>query len=123
MPGAEAPTTLVIVLDRILAGLDAIGCDRQDALKVVTKAALDSVPALRLAVLGTLGNEPATMDTNAVAAAVRHPARTTRRALEDLVANGLVECEHQGDGKAHLWKLSTFASATVPPSGSLPRQD
>jgi hypothetical protein len=93
VPGAEAPTRLVIVLDRILAGLDAIGCSRADALRVVTKAALDSVPALRLAVLAALADQPGSIDTNAVAAAVRHPAQTTRRALEDLVAHGLVERE------------------------------
>ena len=108
VPGSEAPTRLVIVLDRLLSGLDAIGCDRDQALTVVTKAALDSVPALRLAVLDTLHSEDA-LDTNAIAEAARHPSQTTRRALEDLTAHGLVECERQGDGKAHRWTLSSFA--------------
>lgn len=109
VPEPEAPTRLVIVLDRLLAGLDAIGCDREQALRVVTKAALDSVPALRLAVLRSLERAPHS-DTNTVAEHVRYPAQTTRRTLEDLVAHGLAECERQGEGKAHRWSLSTFAA-------------
>jgi hypothetical protein len=110
VPGAEAPTRLVIVLDRLLAGLDAIGCERDQALAVITKAALDSIPALRLAVLTVLYDVDDTRDTNAVAESVRHPATTTRRALEDLTAHGLVECERQGEGKAHLWRCSSFST-------------
>ena len=109
VPGAEAPTRLVIVLARLLEGLDAIGCARPEALVVVTKAALDSIPALRRAVLSTLAGEQDAADTNSIAEAVRHPAQTSRRALEDLVAHGLVECKRQGEGKAHLWTLSAFA--------------
>jgi hypothetical protein len=108
VPGAEAPTRLVIMLDRILAGLDAIGCDREDAIATVTKIALDSIPALRLACLRTL-NSVGVADTNGVAEAVQHPASTTRRTLEDLTAHGLVACEKQGQGKAHIWALTPFA--------------
>jgi hypothetical protein len=108
VPSPEAPTRLVIVLDRLLAGLNAIGCERDHALRIVTKAALDSIPALRLAVLDTLYAENV-LDTNSIAEAVRHPAQTTRRALEDLVAHRLVECERQGEGKAHRWHLGAYA--------------
>jgi hypothetical protein len=107
VPGPEAPTRLAIVLDRLLAGLAVIGADRADAWRVVEKAALDSVPALRLALLYAL--DYGTLDTNDLATAIRHPSTTTRRALEDLTAHGLVECERQdGDKKPHLWTLSTF---------------
>ena len=112
VPGAEAPTRLVIVLDRLLAGLDAIRCDRDEALAIVTKAALDSVPALRLSTLRAL-EECGQSDTNAVAGAVQHPATTTRRTLEDLTAYGLVSCERQGEGKAHRWELTEFAEARL----------
>jgi hypothetical protein len=108
VPDAEAPTRLVIVLDRLLAGLDALGSDRARAHEIVTKVALDSIPAIRYSCLRAL--EPFDeLDTNQVATAVRYPATTTRRTLEDLTAHGLVECERQGDGKAHEWRLSTFA--------------
>lgn len=125
VPGPEAPTRLIIVLDRILAGLDVLGVRREDAWRVVTKCALDSIPALRLAVLYALHEGQA--DTNNVSGKVRHPAQTTRRALEDLVAHGLVEVERQGEGKAHLWSLSPFTSArmqvfpeVLPTVGTLP---
>lgn len=108
VPGSEAPTRLVIVLDRLLAGLDIIGAERGEAWRVVTKAALDSVPALRLGLLAALLNE-GTLDTNQAGTAVRHPASTTRRALEDLTAHGLVDCDRAEEGKAHRWSLSDFA--------------
>lgn len=111
VPEPEAPTRLIIVLDRLLAGLYTIGASRTDAWKVVTKCALDSIPALRLAVLYALKHGQA--DTNDISGKVRHPATTTRRALEDLVAHGLVEVERQGEGRAHLWTLSTFANARL----------
>lgn len=111
VPGPEAPTRLIVVLDRMLAGLDVIGVPRTDAWNVVTKLALDSVPALRLSVLYSLMEGQ--KDTNEVATDVRHPAQTTRRALEDLVAHGLIELERQGEGKAHLWSHSTFTTARL----------
>jgi hypothetical protein len=109
VPGPEAPTRLVIVLDRLLGGLDAIGCDRHDAIRVVTKAALDSVPALRLAVLDVIhANDD--LDTNVIAEAVRHPATTTRRALEDLTAHGLVDRRRgENEKDPHRWSLTAFA--------------
>jgi predicted transcriptional regulator len=109
VPGSEAPTRLVIVLDRLLSGLDAIGCDRAEAFRVVTKAALDSIPALRLAVLDTLYAED-DLDTNTIAGAVLHPASTTRRALEDLTAHGLVTRRRgEGEKDPHRWSLAKFS--------------
>jgi hypothetical protein len=108
VPGPEAPTRLIVVLDRMLAGLDVIGLPRAAAWQVVQKCAMDSVPALRLAVIHSL--EGGQKDTNQVASDVRHPSSTTRRALEDLTAHSLVEQERQGDGKAHLWSLSAFTT-------------
>ncbi len=104
----EAPTRIIKALSGLLDGLDAIGCDRGEALALVVKTALDSIPALRLAILRTL-HAVGEADTNLVAEAVRHPSNTTRRALEDLVAQGLVELERQGEGRAHLWRLGAFA--------------
>lgn len=113
VPGAEAPTRLVIVLDRLLAGLDSIGCERGQAFAIVTKAALDSIPALRLACLRAL-EQKGTLNTNEVAGEVRHPTSTTRRALEDLTAHGLVECQRQqAANQPHQWHLSTFASTRL----------
>lgn len=109
IPGAEAPTRLTIMLDRLLAGLDAIGCDREHAFSLVTKVALDSVPALRLALLRALAGGQA--NTNELVDAVRHPRNTTYRALEDLNAHGLVDYR-RGDTKTepHTWWLTDFAA-------------
>ena len=113
VPGPEAPTRLVIVLDRLLGGLDALGCDRADAFRVVTKAALDSVPALRFAVLDVL-HAADNLDTNVIAEAVRHPSTTTRRALEDLTAHGLVDRRRgENEKDPHRWTLTTFARARL----------
>ena len=110
VPGSEVPTRLEIVLTRLLGGLDAIGCDREKALGIVTKAGLDSIPALRFAALDTLDAYDGRLNTNEIADAVgRHPAQTTRRALEDLMAHGLVDCHRSEDGKAHQWTLTEFA--------------
>jgi hypothetical protein len=109
VPGSEAPTRLIIVLDRLLAGLDAVGCERAQALALVTKVAFDSVPALRLAVLRSL--QSGTLDTNQVVDAVKHPGQTTRRTLEDLAAHGLVTYERGGGPKdPHRWSLTPFAA-------------
>ena len=45
--GAEGPGRLGLSLERLLAGLDVIGLDRETALAIIDKAALDSVPPIR----------------------------------------------------------------------------
>lgn len=107
VPDSEAPTRLVIMLARLLQGLTAIGLDRTEASKVVVKTALDSMPTLRRRVLEEL--QAGQLDTTDVAELVLHPTQTTRRALEDLTAHGLVLCHRGGKGEAHEWTLSEFA--------------
>jgi energy-coupling factor transporter ATP-binding protein EcfA2 len=110
VPGSEAPTRYTIMLKRLLTGMYAIGMDKQSAWRVLTKVGLDSIPALRFAIMETLAEYDGRMSTNDLAAAVRHPATTTRRSCEDLVAHGLLEMTRQGEGKAHLWDLSGFTA-------------
>lgn len=106
VPDAEAPTRLVKVLDRLLAGLDAIGLDRAEGWPVVARAALDSVPALRRATVEVLHATEGDATTTEVAARVRHPANTTRRALEDLAAHRVVNREPGGKGHPDRWALA-----------------
>lgn len=110
VPGSEAPTRLAVALSLLRGGLEAIGLPKADAWRVLTKVGLDSIPALRADILRTLHDAGSQLSTNVVAGEVRHPATTTRRACEDLVAHGLVECHRQGDGQAHMWELTTFAA-------------
>jgi predicted transcriptional regulator len=114
---AEAPGRLINVLARLLQGLDAIGCERREAIKIVIKAALDSIPALRLACLESLYGHAGQMDTNEVAAEVRHPSSTTRRALEDLDAHHLIDKTRQTDASGpnppHLWQIANTTKSSL----------
>ena len=89
----------------MMAGLDAIGAERRQSWGLVTKMALDSIPAPRLAVIKK-PSEAGELETDAVGVAVGHPTQTTRRALEDLEAHGIVE--RDTGGKAHSWALSAW---------------
>ena len=109
VPGSEAPTRLVVVLARLLEGLDAIGADRDTAWPIVTKAALDCIPALRRAVMDTLEAADDQLETRTVATAVSYPTQTTRRALEDLTAHGICHRYPGGNGKSDDWRLTDFA--------------
>jgi hypothetical protein len=104
----EAPTRITIMLARILDGLSVLGASRGESWQLLTKVAFDCIPALRLACLVALA-ENGKLDTTDIAQKVRHPGNTTRRALEDLTAHGLVDVERQGEGKAHLWDVTDFA--------------
>jgi hypothetical protein len=102
--GAEGTGRLGLTLERLLAGLDTIGVERDIALDVMEAVALDSVPPLRRRAYELLRSYPsAHMETPAVAKELGLPTNTVRRALEDLTAYGLVERTGQGQGKSDLW--------------------
>lgn len=75
---------------------------------MVRKAALDSMPALRRAVMDVLVRESSEIPTTTLAEAVQHPTSTTRRALEDLTAHGVVVRRSQGQGKSDKWEASEW---------------
>lgn len=108
IPDSEAPTRPIVVLERLLAGLHVVGVERADAWRVVTKAALDSIPALRRRVMDVLLEAEAEMPTAKVAEALDHPLRTSERALEDLTGHGLVRRYAHGQGKATTWELTPW---------------
>jgi DNA-binding IclR family transcriptional regulator len=58
--------------------------------------------------MAVLAGCQAPLDTTAIAGAIRYPTQTTRRTLEDLAAHGVVKRAPQGQGKADLWRLSTW---------------
>jgi hypothetical protein len=110
IPESEAPTRLVVVLDRLLAGLHSIGIDPDTAWRVIGTAALDSIPALRRAVMDGLANAVGELTTAKLAEAIGYPSKTTERTLEDLVAHGVVNVHRHGQGKATTWELASWAT-------------
>ena len=108
VPEPEAPARLVKSLERLRAGLLALGTDKTTLWEVVRKTALDSMPALRRAAIDTLVERAAPATTTAVAETVLHPTITTRRVLEDLAAHGVAVRYPQGKGKADLWGASDW---------------
>jgi bifunctional DNA primase/polymerase-like protein len=110
--GAEGTARIGLALERLLAGLDTLGVERELALSVVRAVALDSVPPARrrayehLTALRRDGKEAAS--TTAVAEILALPSVTTRRVLEDLTAYGLIERRTQGQGKADLWAVRNW---------------
>jgi hypothetical protein len=104
--GAEGPGRLALSLERLLAGLSIIGIDREVALQIVEKVALDSVPPIRRKAYEALG--PLARKTRDVATELGLPTITTRRALEDITAQGLavrkrVRTEEGKDGRDDTW--------------------
>jgi predicted transcriptional regulator len=74
---------------------------------VANRVARDSLPKLRWRVLAALVGEE--QSTNSVARAVNHPQQSTKRALEDLTAHGVIERRTvalQGSATKDFWRLS-----------------
>lgn len=109
VPEPEAPGRLARVFAQLLSGMVAVGVPRAQAWGIVEKMALDSMPALRRQVLATLLLNTNRIDTTSVAETLGYPTTTTRRALEDLAAHGLVTRRSQGAGKADLWEVDGWA--------------
>lgn len=104
----EAPTRFVVVLKRMLEGLEAIGCTTDKAWETINEIAFSSMPQIRRDCLDQLAPVHGQIDTTVVAEELGYPASTVRRSLEDLTAHGLVHREHQGEGKANLWQLTAW---------------
>ena len=126
IPQPEEPTRLVVMLDRLLTGLRAIGLNDDAAWTVVAKAGLDSIPALRLTALLSLRELP--LATPELARMIGYPKQTVSRTLEDLAAHALVERIEQGVGRApDVWALTDWTSqhltASVPEKSSNTRND
>lgn len=118
IPEAEAPARIALVLRRLLDGLDVVGCPPSERWRLVTKVALDSMPALRLATLHHLVNYGTPTTAKETGEALGYPTTTARRALEDLTAHGAVR--RSGDGKADLWRPSDWLTARWWATGTVP---
>jgi hypothetical protein len=122
----EGPARLALALQQLFAGLRLIGVERKEAAALVGQIAYDSVPKLRLKAFNALTDD--WQKTRDVANAIRLPTTTTKRALEDLMAQGLALRDEEADedegiddlldsakdskkkgksGGSHRWKLAS----------------
>ena len=108
--GAEAPTRVVKSLMLIRAALITIGVDPDEAHRLTTCVALDSIPQHRRRLLRDLVvlGPHARITTKDAAGDLGLPVRTTERVLEDLQAQGMVLCEAggKGAGNASTWHIA-----------------
>lgn len=114
IPEPEAPARMVQTLYRLLNGLLAIRVQAEFAQPLVAKVALDSMPALRLAVIRPLMSAGIELDTTAVATHLGYPSTTVRRTLEELAAHGLVHRRSEGQGKPDRWQATKWARERWP---------
>jgi hypothetical protein len=109
IPGAEGPARIALCLERLLAGLTALGLKRKIAFKVITTIAMDSTPPLRrqayeyLCAKTDMLRNPVEVKTPDIAEALRLPTITVRRALEDLACYHLVRRIKGAKGAADAW--------------------
>ncbi len=108
--GAEGPGRMGLALERLLAGLNAIGLDRSKAMRLIEDVALDLTPPIRRHAFEALTATPA--PTRDIAKALKLPTTTARRALEELAAHSLAvrtrgedEDGAEKKGGADMWAL------------------
>jgi FaeA-like protein len=113
--GAEGPARLALALERLVSGLDALGADREHALAIVRRVALDSVPVLRIRLLRWLAEATEPVKTSTIAAALDLPTNTVRYRLQELAAYKLVSREAAAQhGEADLWEITRWARERLP---------
>jgi hypothetical protein len=108
--GAEGTARVGLALERLLAGLDTLGVERERAMQVVLSVALDSAPPLRRQAYDCVCKYR-DVETADVAIELGLPTNTTRRVLEDLAAYGLVIRRSQGQGKADVWDRADWEAS------------
>lgn len=112
--GAEGPARLGLMIERLLAGLDVLGVERERAMGVAEGVVMDSVPAIRRDAYEyargrkDMYGKPEEFKTAAVANRLGLPTTTTRYALEDLAAYGLVirrSTQTEGGKTIDFWRI------------------
>ena len=109
--GAEGPARMALGLERLLAGLHAIGIEREPAFAIIHHVALASTPAIRKCAYDQLTET--SQATRSIAEALRLPTTTARRALEELEAQGLAKRIRGSDkrGNVDAWTIDPIWAA------------
>ena len=108
--GAESPGRLAITLKRLHDGLATIGTDCATRWRIIRRVGLDSMPVMRRRVFEqtALAGE---VDTKALGITLGYPTTTTRRALEDLAAYGVLV--RGAGGVADRWRPAECMTACL----------
>jgi len=111
VPEPEVPTRILITLDRLRHGLEAIGVPLPEMWRIVEKVAVDCMPAIRGALVEACAAEPQRVrSTQELALQVAHPDGTVRRHLQELHAHDVLDRAH---GKTDQWMLSAWTRARL----------
>jgi len=107
---SEGPVRIARQLQKLTCAFGVMGLDRETIWRTVTKIGLDSIPSPRREALLHL-LEHGEKKTAELATLLDLPTRTTERAIEELVAHGLLTRGKAGekDNAANVWRPSATA--------------
>jgi len=103
LPEYEHATRLAKQLAQLRAGILAVGADDTTAWRIITKAALDSIPRLRWRILEVLRDAEYPLKTGDLIVATDIPKKTLYEHLEDLELLRLIEREKTGSAANSPW--------------------
>jgi hypothetical protein len=112
IPQSEAPGRLVKQIDLLFKAVLALGATVEHAHLLVQCIALDSIPPVRRLVFDVLRSANKELTTAYIAGKIQYPEQTTRRALEDLEAHGVLGKSASGSANAYYWTLSDLVEKT-----------
>jgi hypothetical protein len=115
---AEMPTRFAKQLAQLMRGGMAIGMTATDAFEMMLRCAADSVPPLRLAVLGDVAAHQLSRTTQ-VGRRLQLPRRTVDRVLQELHLLGLLRIDEEPRGESVRWLYSLDASVDTEVLSSL----
>jgi hypothetical protein len=132
----EMPTRFPKELVQLFRGATAIKLDRASAMRLVIRAARDSMPPLKLEIVDWLAVTNCSGNANAVAVGIDKPYMTTKRQLEELHLLGVVTREKiTGSDSQSRWHYrladgidpavlnsEAFTKFGSPPQGTPPEQ-
>jgi hypothetical protein len=108
----EMPTRFAKQLAQLMRGGRAIGMSGADAFEMMLRCAADSVPPLRLAVLGDVA-EHQLSGTSQVGRRLQLPRRTVDRVLQELHLLGLLRVEEEPRSESVRWLYSLDDSVDI----------
>ena len=90
-----------------------LGAPETECWRLVIAVGLDCIPDVRRRVFQFLRQRDQAATTTNIGLGIEYPTSTTRRALEDLAAHGVVIRYGTGPGRADEWEISKFPNELV----------